>query len=79
MSGDGTIVDVGLPTTLSLQVHSREEWCATVFADLTALRLNASVYYQWCWFPGCGSRNTLFSLGSWSAIRWNRKLIERCG
>ena len=78
VSGHGTLIDVGLPMTLSLQVHPIQ-WCATVSADLTVLRLSASVYYQWCWFLGCGSRNTLFRLGSWSAIRWNRKLIERCG
>ena len=82
MSGDGTIVDVSLPMTLSLQVHPYNQWCATASADLTALRLTALAYYQLCWpwpFRGCGSRNTLFRLGSWTAIRWNRKLIERCG
>ena len=79
MSGDGTIVNVGLPMTLSLQVHPYKQVCATVSVDLTAFRMSARVYYQWCWFLGCGSRNTLFRLGSWSAISWNRKLIERCG
>lgn len=79
VSGDGTIVDVGLPMTLSLQVYPYNQWCATVSADLTALKLTARVYYQWCWFLGCGSRNTLFRLGSWSAISWNRNLIQHCG
>ena len=78
MSGDGTIVDVGLPMTLSLQVHPYKQLCATVSADLTALRLTARVYYQLCYISGCGSRNTLFRLASWDAIRWNRKLIKRC-
>ena len=77
MSGDGTLIDVGLPMTLS--EHPFNRWCATASADLTALRLSARVYYQWCWFLGCGSRNTLFSLGSWSVISWNWILIERCG
>lgn len=84
MSGDGTIVDVGLPMKLSSQVRPFSpslQWCASVSADLTALKMTASVYYQFCWpwpFRGCGSRNTLFRLASWEAIRWNRKLIERC-
>ena len=78
MSGDGTIVDVGLPMTLSLQVHPYRRVCATVSVDLTAFRLSARVYYQWCYIIGCGSRNTLFRLASWDAIRWNRKLIVRC-
>ena len=79
MSGDGTLIDVGLPMTLSLQVHPYKQLCTTVSADLTVLRLSARVYYQFCGlFLGCGSRKTLFRLGSWDAIRWNRKLIERC-
>ena len=79
MSGDGTIVDAGLPITLSLQVHPYKQWRATVSADLTALRLTARVYYQLCYIFGCGSRKTLFRLRLWDGIRWNRKLIERCG
>ena len=80
MSGDGTIVDVSLPMSLSLQVHPYNQWCATVSADLTALKLTARVYYQWCLLSvSCGSRKTLFQLGSWSAIRWNRNLIQSCG
>ena len=79
MSGDGTLIDVGLPMTLSLQVHPYIQWCATVSADLTVLRMSARVYYQFCaFFLGCGSRNTLFRLGSWSAISWNKELIKRC-
>ena len=80
MSGDGTLIDVGLPMTLSLQVHPYIQWCATVSADLTVLRLSARVYYQFCGlFLGCGSRKTLFRLGSWSASSWNKELIKRCG
>lgn len=79
MSGDGTIVDVGLPMTLVVQVHPSKKSCATVSADLTALKMTASVYYQLCYIVRCGSRKSLFRLGSLDEIRWNRKLIERCG
>ena len=82
MSGEGTIIGVSLPMTLSLQVFPYKQWCATASADLTALKLTALVYYQFCvpLTDRCGSRNTLFSLGSWSVYNRNWKLIERsCG
>ena len=79
MSGDGTIVNVGLPITLSLKVYPYKRWCVTASADLTALGLTVSAYYQLCYITDCFSRKTLFTLGSWSGISWSKKLIERCG
>ena len=75
MYGDGTIVGVGLPT--SLQIYS-SRWCTTVSAELTAMELTAGLYYQWCGIFGCGRRNNLLTFGTWAAIRRNWKLIERC-
>ena len=79
VSGDGTIVDVDLPMTLSSNLQPYKHSCATVSVDLTALSMTASVYYQLCYIFGCDSRKTLFRLESSDAIRSNRRLIQRCG
>ena len=78
-SGDGTIVRVGLPVTLSLLENPSESWCTTLSANLAALELSASLYYQWCaGFFGCGSQKTIFRFGTWNAISRNWNLITRC-
>jgi len=77
--GDGTIVRVGLPVTLSLQVNPSESWCVTMSADLTALELSAGLYYQWCYIIACGSRKTIKRLGTFDAISKNWELMPtRC-
>lgn len=76
---DGTIMRVGLPVTLSLQENPFESWCTTMSADLTALELNAGLYYRLCWIIACGSRKTIYGFGTWNAISRNWKLMPtRC-
>jgi len=77
--GDGTIVRVDLPVTLSLQVYPSESWCTTISADLTALELSAGLYYRWCWIIACGSRKTIHRFGTWDGISRNWELMPtRC-
>ena len=78
--GDGTILRVGLPVTLSLQVYPSESWCTTISADMTALELSAGLYYQWCYIIACGSRKTIDRFGKLDAISRDWELMPtRCG
>ena len=79
--GDGTLVRVGLPVTLSYQENRSpgSQWCTSLSVNLTALELSAGAFYQkrhwWHW----GTRHTLYEFGKWDAIQRNWKELERCG
>ena len=80
--GDGTLVRVGLPVTLSYQAtrSSREKWCLDMSARLTALELRAGIFYQWrTWWFRWGRRRTLYEFGRWAAINRNWGLLAICG
>lgn len=78
--GDGTLLSAGLPATLFLRKHPSAISCATVSADLTALKLSAGLYFELCLsFRSCGERKNLLRFGTWAAIRRNWTLMEpRC-
>lgn len=80
--GDGTLVRVGLPVTLSYQAARSpgKKWCVNLSARLTALELSAGIFYQWWdwWGWDWGTRHILYEFGRWSAINRNWKVIERC-
>lgn len=81
--GDGTLVRVSLPVTLSYEASrvSGKQWCVALNARLTALELSAGIFYQWWswWWWDWGDRNTLYEFGKWSAINSDWQVIYRCG
>ena len=80
--GDGTLVRVGLPVTLSYQAtrSSGEKWCLDLSVRLTALELRAGIFYQWrTWWFGWGRRRTLYEFGRWSAINRSWEVLAECG
>ena len=80
--GDGTLVRVGLPVTLSYQANRSpgKKWCLDLSTRLTALEFNATIFYEWgdLWF-GWGTRHTLYEFGRWAAINRNLRLLTSCG
>ena len=81
--GDGTLVRVGLPVTLSYQEarYPGKRWCVDLSARLNALELSAGIFYQWWdwWWWDWGTRHTLYEFGKWSALDKNWKVLGRCG
>lgn len=81
--GDGTLVRVSLPVTLSYEARRvlGKQWCVALNARLTALELSAGIFYQWWswWWWDWGDRNTLYEFGKWSAINRDWQVIDRCG
>ena len=79
--GDGTLVRVGLPVTLSYEAtrSPKKEWCLELSVRLTALELRAGIFYQWRnWFEW-GRRHTLHEFERRSAINRNWKELTKCG
>lgn len=80
-NGDGTLIRIGLPLTLS---YCECEWCLRLSSRLTALKLSADIFYQWRkwswskWKFYWGKRKTIYKFGKWSAIKKNWKLLEQC-
>jgi len=80
--GDGTLVRVGLPVTLSYQAtrSSGEKWCLDLSTRFTALEFSAGIFYQWRgWWFRWGTRHTLYEFGRWAAIHRNWRLLASCG
>lgn len=79
--GDGTLIRVDLPVTLSYHAarSAGRKWCVDLSSSLTALELSARIYYQWRNWWSWGTRHTLIEFGTWDGINYNRKLLERCG
>ena len=78
--GDGTLIRIGLPLTLS---YCDCKWCLRLFARLTALKLSAGIFYRWrkwSWKKGLywGEKKILHEFGKWDAIEKNWKLLEKC-
>ena len=80
--GDGTIVRVSLPVTLSYQAgRSREKkWCVALSSRLTALELSAGIFYQWWdwWDWDWGKRRTIKKFGKSKAIEKDWQVLSRC-
>ena len=79
--GDGTLVRVGLPVTLSYQENRSlgSQWCTSLSVRLTVLELSAGLFYQWGHWWHWGTRYTLNEFGKWDAIQRNWTELERCG
>ncbi|KAJ7389124.1 hypothetical protein OS493_033446 [Desmophyllum pertusum] len=80
--GDGTIVRVSLPVTLSYQAgRSRgKKWCVALSSRLTALELSAGIFYQWWdwWDWDWGKRRTIKKFGKSKAIEKDWQVLSRC-
>ena len=80
--GDGTLMRVGLPLTLSYQeVRSPgRKWCLKLSARTTALELSAGIFYQWCdfWWRKWGTRHKLHEFAKWSALKKNWNVLNKC-
>lgn len=81
--GDGTLVRVGFPVTLSYQEGRTpgKKWCVALSARLTALEVTAGIFYEWWnwWWWDWGERNILYEFGTWAAIRSDWQVLSRCG
>ena len=75
--GDGKLIQVSLPVTLS---YWKRRWCVNLFNDLAALELSAGIFYQWFnfWHWHWGTRHTLVKLGDWSTITRDWDVPEKC-
>lgn len=86
--GDGTLVRGGLPVKLSYQAdrYPGRKWCLDLSARVTALELEAGIFYQWIscrwkmFWLSCrwGDRHTLYRFGKWAAFRYNWRLFQTC-
>ena len=78
--GDGTLVRVGLPVTLSYQAarSSGSQWCVNLSTRLTALKLSGRLFYQWRHWWKWGTRHTIYQFGKWDAIVRDWEELDRC-
>ena len=78
--GEGTLLGVALPATLSYQATRSpgKRWCLDLSARLTALQLRAGIFYQWRTGFRWGKRRTLVELGKSSGITRNWRLLNKC-
>lgn len=78
--GEGTLLGVGLPATLSYQGTRSpgKRWCLDLSARLNALQMKAGIFYQWRRGLRWGKRQTLVELGKSSGITRNWRLLNKC-
>lgn len=87
--GQGTLVDVSLPLKFSFRIDRSPgtRWGLTLSSRLTALKLEASLFYQtrrcrftWLWpYISCkwSDASDIYKFGEWSALSVNKEIFAK--